>query len=290
VARAQHVWTLRNGLPPHPAELNTAAIWHDQRLPFVEDAQMPGPAPSPLNAVSQVWSDLVATIRSHPLPSVVAMIACAVISLVNPYVNPPHDDSALAVARALGLAVAEAFAVTPMLLAAHRFIILGETQQSYAAALLTTRFWRFFLLSAALAALLFVPILLARSLFDDDVLRWAFVLAIVAFLASSSLLSLLFPAIAVDAPGAGVRRAVADLWGNAWRIFWVGTFALLPLVLLTVVAGIAQNIVSASVGAWPAQFAFALPEGAFQAATYTLLVLIASRFYLALADRLARAG
>ncbi len=67
------------------------------------------------------------------------------------------------IALGLGLATLEAFLITPVLIASHRFVILGETAQGYASAWLTPRFWRFFLLSAALVAGLFLPMLLTRS-------------------------------------------------------------------------------------------------------------------------------
>ena len=56
-------------------------------------------------------------------------------------------------------------------------------------------------------------------------------------------LSLLFPAIAVDAPGVGLRNAIADLGGNVWRIFWVGVLAMLPLLLVTMVVGGIQAMI-----------------------------------------------
>lgn len=247
---------------------------------------MPGQMPSRIGAARLAWSDLAATVRAHSLHSLIAIAACTVTSLANAYLNPPDDASTAAIVRGLALAVFEAFAITPMLLASHRFIILGEVSRNYAAAVLTPRFWRFLLLSMAVIALVFIPPLLTRRFFNDAITGWVLVAGVAGFVATSALLALLFPAIAVDAPGMGVRNAVADLWGNVWRIFSAGMLALLPLMILTILVGSAQGLIFDNVYAWPVRLAFAPLEGAFVAATYVLLVLIASRFYLAAADRL----
>ena len=62
---------------------------------------------------------------------------------------------------------------------------------------------------------------------------------------------MLFPAIAVDAPGASIRNAIADLWGNVWRIFWVGVIAVLPLLLATMVVGEIQALIFEDLNALP---------------------------------------
>jgi hypothetical protein len=116
-------------------------------------------------------------------------------------------------------------------------------------------------------------------------------LAVVAIIAccatslASLWLSLLFPALATDAPGASVRNALADLSGNVWRIFWAGTVAVLPVVLLSIIVGFAQIALDGPDDAW-VRMLFAPLEGANFAAFYVLLVLIASRFYLALGNQL----
>jgi hypothetical protein len=94
---------------------------------------MPGPMPSLFGAARQAWTDLAATIQHHPLLSLLAVVTCTAISFVNVQLNPPEDASTLAVARGFALALTEAFAMTPLLLASHRFIILGEVTRDYAA-------------------------------------------------------------------------------------------------------------------------------------------------------------
>jgi hypothetical protein len=250
---------------------------------------MPSPLPSRLDSAHLAWTDLAAAMRRHPRLSAIAVAACTAVSLATAYLNPEDDVSASAIARGAGLAVIEAFLITPVLLASHRFVILGETTQHYGRALTAPRFWRFFLLSAAIVAMLFVPVLVTRwRLLPDEISSLALVAGILAFVAVSLLLSLMFPAIAVDAPGTSIRNAVGDLWGNVWHIFWVGVIAMLPLLLATMAIGGIQAMIFDDLNALSLRIAFAPFEGAMSAATYVVLVLIASRFYLALGARLSQ--
>jgi hypothetical protein len=251
---------------------------------------MSSPRPSRLDSARLAWADLAAA-RSLPWLAVIAVAACtATSSATGDYYLKPEDDLS-ADAITLGLAMAEAFLMTPVLLACHRFVILGEITQDYGRALFTLRFWRFFRLSAVIVAMAFVPVLVTRWLLLDDVISLlALGAGVVASVAVSLLLSLLFPAIAVDGPGASIRNAIADLWGNVWHIFWVSVISVLPLLIaIIVVAGI-QAMIFEDLNALLRYVAFAPLEGAMTAATEVLLVLIASRFYLALGDRLRQPG
>jgi hypothetical protein len=48
---------------------------------------------------------------------------------------------------------------------------------------------------------------------------------------------ILFPAVAVDAPGASWSRAMADTRGYTWRIYSIVVLAALPLVLVSEIVG-----------------------------------------------------
>lgn len=239
-----------------------------------------------LSSARTAWTDLFAAASAHPLLALVAVVACSATSIANVAINP-NDDTALALALGLGLAVAEAFLLTPVLIASHRFVILGEVAHDYAKAWLTRRFWRFFLLSSALVASLFAPMLLTRwRPIPDEAVFAGFVAAVIVFVGASLWLSLMFPAIAVDAPGASVKNAAADLRGNVWQIFWVGTVAALPLLGAGVISEVIQGAIVDQPADVSIMIAFAPAEGILIAALYVLLVVIASRFYLAVGNRL----
>jgi hypothetical protein len=150
-------------------------------------------------------------------------------------------------------AVAEAFLLTPYYIAVHRLIILDETAQSYVLRPREPRFQKFFgwslILSAAMALLVLVfglllafllqVLALTGTLTGTNVLGigiGASFIAGCAFIFTSfwamARLSILFPAIAVDAAGANWRNVMADTRGYAWQIFLIGLLASLPFLLL----------------------------------------------------------
>jgi hypothetical protein len=251
---------------------------------------MPSEMPTALAAARSAWADLFATARAHPVLAVLAAAACTATSAAAALLNSNDDFTSLAVLQIIGLAVVEAFLITPILIASHRFVILGEITRDYTDNWLTSRFWRFFLLSAALVAALFVPILFAhwRSVADD--LSRVLVAAAVVFAIASLWLSLLFPAIAVDAPGTSIRNAAADLHGHVWRIFWAGVLAAFPLLAAALIVGLIQGAIIGEGSVLLVRLTSVPVEGVSAAGLYVLLVVIASRFYLLLANRLKRPG
>jgi len=185
------------------------------------------------------------------------------------------------------MAVVEALVTTPLLLAAHRFVILADTTSTLTVTLAAPRFWRFFLLSAGIIALLYVPVLLARwGQSTDTATVAALVLGAIGSGATGLLLSLLFPAIAVDAPGASIGNAIADLWGKVFSFFCSGLLAILPVAVAALVMGGIQAAVVENAEGLPARLTAAPVDGLMMVTTYVLLVLVASHYFLARASRL----
>jgi hypothetical protein len=270
--------------------MNTGAARHDQGLQQRESARVPDQPPFCVRTALRCWVDLAATIRAFPLLSAVAGLACAATSLSNADLAAFEDPSVTTVSRALGMAVIEAFVTTPLLLAAHRLVILADTTSS-PTTLVTRRFWRFFLLTAGILALLYMPVLLARWARATDAATMAVtVLGVIGSGATGLLLSLLFPAIAVDAPGATIRNAVADLWGKVFSIFCSGLLAFLPVAVAALIMGRIQDTLVEDADGLRARLTAAPFDGLMTVTTYVLLVLVASHYFLARANRLAQPG
>ncbi len=182
------------------------------------------------------------------------------------------------------------FLITPFCIAVHRFIILGEVTPRYVIAPRQPRFWYFFGWTVLLS-LIYLPIFLIPASWS----RSAPVLALIsvtivlvcAFVAVflTLCLTILFPAIAVDAPGASWQSALADTKGNMWRMFFIFLVAMLPPLAIGLLVALAL---------WPDRFA---DEGApfignnldwslLALVSAILAVAIASRLYQALGDRL----
>lgn len=184
------------------------------------------------------------------------------------------------------------FLVTPFLIAVHRFILLGEVTASYRLEPGHPRLLRFFGWSVALSAMVFIPALLLRAVSSESFGNSGVLLvfAIVAFYLTARF-TILFPAIAVDAPGAAdYLRAFFDTQGHAWRIILIVLLALLPFAVLTSVI---------TLGGWlpeqahqrtgPAMIIAAFIAGLYRLSVGTLLVAIGSRLFQALADRVLQA-
>jgi hypothetical protein len=89
-------------------------------------------------------------------------------------------------------------------------------------------------------------------------------------------LSIVFPAIAVDAAGANWRNVMADTKGYAWQIFLIVLLASLPFTLVELALWAAGR---------PRTILMAVTERVISIVSITLLVVIASRVYQRFGDR-----
>jgi hypothetical protein len=125
-----------------------------------------------------------------------------------------------------------ALLLTPVVIAVHRFVILGEATRTYRVAANMPAFRVFFGWLFALKVLLGLPFDLLDAFQKLDWSRLAsmiaFLAAIVAVIALWLRLAILLPALAVDAPGATPSHALADSKGQALRILTLFCAALLP--------------------------------------------------------------
>jgi hypothetical protein len=181
-------------------------------------------------------------------------------------------------------------AILPFEIAVYRLLILDEATSGYHFALSTVRFQRMLGWTVALWALANVPTWLPDAITLPGVIVQA-VISIIAIIISIVImlrLSILLPAIAVDAPGASVRNILADTRGHSWLILKVYLTILLPTVLI---------IVAAVVLAWLGGFSDTLGRSgggtvaggallgilAFLVASTT--TIIAARLFMSLGDR-----
>jgi hypothetical protein len=115
------------------------------------------------------------------------------------------------------LTAANAFLLTPYLIAVHRFILIDEVTYGYALAPQEPRFLRFFLWSVVLSAIP-IGITLARSFLQIISLSTGLAFGGMAVVVCAGIfigtrLIILFPAIAVEAPGASAANAFSDTKG-----------------------------------------------------------------------------
>jgi hypothetical protein len=180
-------------------------------------------------------------------------------------------------------AAAQAFVTTPLAIAVHRFVLLGETTPAYRIDPNEPRFQKFFICALALALILLVPQLF-RALLGDGLFGSlvGLITGIVRGIAWVRLI-ILFPAVAIDAPDADWRYAVEDTNGHSWSVFFT-------MVVVTLPAAVVFFILFALLGrhGWFAGILLAALQAAIFAFFWAASVAAASRLYVAYADRLGK--
>jgi len=178
--------------------------------------------------------------------------------------------------------IAFGFVIAPYLIAVHRFIILGEVTAQYDLVPGDPRFQRFFGWIVVFSLLSAAPAVLSSIVPLPGFLRSVLALALaIAVLIVTLRLIIVLPAVAVDSERVTWQNAMADTAGYAGRIFLIGLAAALPVGL---VAGVVAGFFASS-GFILLSLVAVLIEGAAGFVIASLLVVIASRIYEWLGDR-----
>lgn len=239
----------------------------------------------------QAWRYAFAAFSRMPLVLGVAMLALLALNAATLPLMPPPKQEPVLFDHLLGVVVGvvQGFVLTPVAIATHRFVLLGELAPNYTLAPSQPRFMRFFIFTLVYQFLMGAPATLMQM--SSSAGGWIagvggfvfFVLFIAAAIMSLRLL-ILFPAIAVDARGADWRNALLDSKGHSWRIFAIVVLTTLPMLAVVL----------------PLYFALAWPDGPgttgglalslIQAIASVLSVAafaaVASRLFAAFSERL----
>lgn len=171
--------------------------------------------------------------------------------------------------------------LTPFFIAVHRFVILGEVTQHYRLQWEDRRFQLFFCWAFTMFAL--SRFVLLGAMFPK---HWTFQLIAfgiaVALCVLFTRVTILFPAIAVDAPSASPARAFEDTKGHGWYIFFLFLIPFLPSLLLLVFVGGLAIFLHPVAG----RLLLVPLAGLTGVIWLTMAVVLASRFYQSLGNRL----
>lgn len=239
-----------------------------------------------LRPVVAGYADAWHAIRAMPLLAGVTVVLMFVFTLLESAVPYRASENATgSLLLSVIVSSVQNFLLTPVMIAVHRFIILGEITTRYVLAWTQHAFLNFFAWLCALSVL----VLFAMSIFANEwptAMPLAVVLVtMVVIVVILTRLSILFPAIAVAAPGAFSANAWADSKPHTLRIFLIFLLAVVPVsigALLVMVPFVSVEGGEDRVLGIPALFIMA----AIQMYAVVLCVAIASRLYQALADRL----
>jgi hypothetical protein len=245
-----------------------------------------------MRAVGMAYRDALGVTRVMPGLVLIAMAVLLAVNITDTLTTSYVQGRAIAaLLREVGIRVAESFLLTPFLIAVHRFIILGEVTPRYALEPRSPRFERYFVWSLLLWIIAISAVLLVRPLTEgvSMAVAAAMVLAALAIVTFVNLrLTLLLPAIAVDAPGATAANAFAATKGHVVAMLFIFVLAVLPPI--SVVTTLALGLLLWSPksmddgGLSPGSLALAVLLPLVQVTVYALLAAAASRIFQALAD------
>ncbi len=251
--------------------------------------------PPVFQTVKTAYSDVWRVIHAMPIlvgSMIAILIAFNLASLfVLPAPSPVGFHSPLYDSILFAAGAVQSFLITPFLIAVHRFILLHQATGRYALAPLEPRFLRFLGWSLVITTLSLAPSVLQAwlgALGSPDVLTGilTFAIMIVCFFLTFRL-TILFPAIAVEAPGASAANAYADSKGNVWRIFFIFFLTILPFVAFALGLYF-LGLISTARDISPLKIAGQIVSAIVGVPAYALFVAIASRIFQALGDHLNR--
>jgi hypothetical protein len=186
---------------------------------------------SVIDTAMQAWRNALAARERMPNLFWMALGAMIGLGIVGALIG-----SFLPLIATILVSLAQAAAVTPLAIAVHRYVLLGEANDAYLFNPSDPRFQKFFLFAVAFEVLGALPRIIAYPLpgFLSGIV--ALVLSIAAAVISVRC-AILFPAVALDSPGADWRNAMADAKGHSWRIFFTLFCTALPGVIVGAVLG-----------------------------------------------------
>jgi hypothetical protein len=185
------------------------------------------------------WRDAFRVIEVMPVVAGIAFVLSLVMSLsiyainTNPYalVGSPWLPIIL-----IGASIVQAVLLAPLAIAVHRFVLLGEKTNRYPLDPTSSRYLRFVGFAILVKILWQIPSTIESLIPADSGL--AGVVGIPAFVLVITVVimvvrrAILFPAIAIDAPGATWSKARLDTKGSSWRVAFVFVLTALPILVI----------------------------------------------------------
>jgi hypothetical protein len=243
-----------------------------------------------VHTVGMAYRDAWRAIRAMPRLLLVTVAIVLALNLVEQVALPKavRDFPATGFVSMLVMNLA----LMPLWISIYRLLLSSEVSTSHASDVTAHRFVRFFAWSFVLSCT-WLPATIVDFMWPDNVAAfWAGVgLALVAYSIAAVRLVLLFPAIAIDAPGATVSNAMADSRGHFLNILCLYAAAATTMVLaiLSVLAVIAIVAVFAlDTGTELPDWVFAVVATVLMILVPAVIVGIDARIFPVLADRVRR--
>jgi hypothetical protein len=237
--------------------------------------------------VRSAFEDAATSARAMPLVLLDTVLLAAILGVVRRvFLNEATGLSPLAIGSLEVLI--NVLVLAPMSIALYRFILMGEIAPRLNAALRSPPLGAFVRASLVVSGLTLVGYFGGAAL-GAALGPPASTMVVVAAFALTILLSvrltLLFPAIAVEAPGARWPLAIIDSAGHGWQILFVLALCSIPFLFLGLpLDGLLREIAPLR----PAGLILAILGAVLEVAWTAVLVIAAARLYQALGQRLKR--
>ena len=187
-------------------------------------------SPGELAAAYREWWRVLVSLRPLILNAFLIVLAVAVVEQQIP--ERLWDEIPLGNIMSVAETAIRALLLTPVAIAIHRLVILDEVTRAYTLPLGEPAFRVAWLFALGVIADLPFDLLTAMQARDASLAATGigFLLALIAVVAFGLRLTVLLSAIAVAAPGARLKPALADTKGQALRILAIFVLALLPWI------------------------------------------------------------
>jgi hypothetical protein len=173
-----------------------------------------GEKPSIVGTAVAGWRDAFASIAAMPTTCGITFVLVLALSAANTLVPQPAGTESGTAPLVAGFitGIIQSFVIAPLAIAVHRYVLLGEVTAGYAIDPSSPRYLRFVSFAVLINVLMFVPSLIFGIMPADSALGaaggvLAFILVVISIIVLVRR-TILFPAIAVDAPGLGATRAM----------------------------------------------------------------------------------
>ena len=257
-----------------------------------------GDKPPIVGTAVAAWRDAFAAIAAMPVISGTTFVLMLIVSGVSAALLPVREAAEAGAALQLASAITsiiQAFLLAPLAIAVHRYVLLGEISTGFAVEPSNPRYLRFVGFAVVLNVLMVVPGIIFAVLPADGpnmaLGAVGFLLAFVLFIVIAIVTLrrvILFPAIAIDATGAGWANARNDTKGHTWRVFFIMVCVSIPVIAIS--APLFWMLMKPPGVTLGSQIIFVVLSSCLQIPAIAAFAAAASHIFRALADRLARSG
>jgi hypothetical protein len=236
------------------------------------------------------WRDAFRAIGAMPVVAGIGLALLVATALVGFWIHA--DTYSLWGTRWLGIAaiateIVQAILLAPLAIAVHRYVLLGEVTNRYQLDPSSPRYRRFVGFAIVLNVIWTIPNIIQASVPDiadapmmfNIAVTVLFIIAVVVVVRRA----ILFPAIAIDAPGASWSNARRDTEGSAWDVVFVFICTALPALALIVPLFFLKPELGGG-----HRLAYTLASAVLQFVDLCVLAAMASHIYRTLANTMTR--